>query len=204
MSHEPHDARRPDMSHEPHDARHPGMSHEPNDIHLLTDEARARPESAYELASVGGETGDAAVAARIAAAMLGAALAALDDHDALVRSRVTGSASLPPDDPETDHRRRLGMAIGRLEAASCILDEAVDEPADETRLWMLSREVTRLAYTTVQELILHSGGSIREPGPEAGRLGAIVASMTRLWGHPVGALDDAFSRRVARERLRLA
>jgi methionine synthase II (cobalamin-independent) len=157
----------------------------------LTTAARGCPMTAWRLAQDGGEVTDEVLQARIATVMLGAALAALDDDEAFVRACDTESAP--------DHRRWLGIAIGRIETAGCILGEAALAGDDPAGLWILSREVSRLAYTTVQDLIVHSGAA----QAASGRLARTVSTMVTLWGHPLGALDDEVSRRLARERLGL-
>lgn len=168
-------------------------------LRVLTTLARGCPSSAWHLAQSGGEPVDAVVQARLAAVMLGGALAAVDDYDAFVRSRIGEPAPAPSGDQETDLRRRLGMAIGRLETAQCILDEAALLAEDPNLLWLLSREVACIAYRTIQELILPVAGSI----PDTERLTHNVAAMVTLWSHPACALDDQVSRSLARERLGL-
>jgi hypothetical protein len=140
---------------------------------------------------------DAGLQARLAALMLGAALAALDEYEAFVRSRIAEPAPAAPGDLETDRRRRLGIAIGKLETARYILSEAALDPDPDTRLWVLSREAARLAYTTVQDLIVQSSGV----GSDTERLTAAVSLMVALWKHPAAVLEDQVLRQLARERL---
>ena len=172
-------------------------------LQVLTTLARGCPRTAWHVGlddAVGLGGFDGLQRARIAAVMLGAALAALDDYEALVRARITDGAPAAAGDQETDYRRWLGMAIGRIETAQCILDEAAIGADDPTKVWMLSREVTRLAYDTVQELIVHRARSMQD----GDRLASTVTTMVMLWGNQSGALDDQVSRRIACERLGLA
>jgi hypothetical protein len=168
-------------------------------LRVLTTLARGCPSSAWHLAQSGEEPVDAVVQARLAAVMLGGALAAVDDYDAFVRSRISEPVPAPSGDQETDLRRRLGMAIGRLETAQCILDEAALLAEDPNLLGALSKEVTRMAYATIQELVLPVAGSTRDTE----RLTRNVAAMVTLWSHPTCAPDDQVSRSLARERLGL-
>lgn len=166
----------------------------------LIDTVRARAETARELAPGSAAPEDVGlVAARLAAVMIGAALAITDDYEAFVRSRITEPAPAPPGDPETDHRRRLGIALGKLETARCILDEAARDGADTTQLWALAREATRLAYATVQDVILPVAAAL----PDAARLLSTAGETVSLWAHPVAVQDDQATRQLARERLAL-
>lgn len=169
-------------------------------LQAITAQSRRDPASAWDLAHDGEPGSPAAAQAGVAAAMLGAALAALDEYEEFVRGRITEPVPAPPGDQETDYRRWLGMAIGRLETADCILEEAALDAADETRARMLAREVTRLAYETAQDLLVHVSGA----GAAGERMTAAASVMLRLWADPLGAADDQFSRQVARERLQLA
>jgi len=161
----------------------------------LTRLAREDPAAAHQAVQ---ETGlDTGMQAELAALMLGAALAALDDYEAFVRSRITEPAPAAAGDPETDRRRWLGIAIGKLETARHILSEAALALDRETELWVLSRQAARLAYTTVQDLLVPAGGS----GTDSQRLDASLDLMVTLWGHPAGADEDQALRRLAAERL---
>lgn len=171
-----------------------------NDLAVLTELSRGCPMTAWQVAQADGQAEEAVVRARLAAVMLGAAHAVLDEYEAFVRSRVSSDGPAPAADPETDYRRWLGMGIGHLETAHCILDEAARRPDDHIGLAMLAREVIRLAYDTGQDLIFHVAGSC----PDRDRLIATVSAMLSLWGHPLGVGDDRLSRRVARQRLQLA
>lgn len=182
----------------------------------ITEQAHQDPSSAWDLARAdeAGASADprtqvaadpsAQVAAesqaRVAAVMIGVALAALDEYEAFVCGRITEPMPAPPGDQESDYRRWLGMAIGRLETARCILDEAALDAVDHTRVRMLAREAARLAYDTVQDLIVPVSGA----GAGSDRLTEAAGVMLRLWAHPLGAGGDQFSRQVARERLQLA
>ena len=132
------------------------------------------------------------VQARLAALMLGAALAAVDEYEAFVRSRITAPVPAAAGELETDRRRWLGVAIGRLETARCIL--LALEPEPEAQLWALAREASRLAYTTVQDLIPVAAGA-------GAGLASTVGVMATLWGDESGAEEDQVLRRLARERL---
>lgn len=155
--------------------------------------ARERPLEAERQAAEGAgpRASDAVRRAHLAAAMLGAALAALEEYDAAVRARVHEPVPAPAGDPETDLRRWLGIAIGRLEAAQCILGELPAQPDD--RLGVMALEVSRLAFATVAEL----AAPIAACGDD-GRFAGITAAMTGLWAHPLGAGDDQATRGLAR------
>jgi hypothetical protein len=173
----------------------------------LTALAREDPAAAHRQAPQHGDDAglhvqqdlgdDADVQARLAALMLGAALAALDDYEALVRSRITEPAPAAPGDLETDRRRWLGIAIGKLETARYILTEAALESESGTRRWVVAREAARLSYTTMQDLIVRASGI----NSDRGRFTAAASLIVTLWGHPSGALEDQALRQLARERL---
>lgn len=168
-------------------------------LQVTTAVATGCPFTAWQLAGADRDAPDAVVQARIAAVALGAALGALDDFEAFVRARVAEPVPAPPDDPESDYRRWLGTGMAQLETARLVLDAAAR--ADEaTRLRNLSREAARMAYVTVQDLLVHVAGS----RPDLDRLAATAAAMRVLWSHPLGADDDRFSRQIARERLQIA
>jgi hypothetical protein len=158
--------------------------------------ARERPLQAGRHAAEAADPGasDAVRRAHLAAAMLGAALAALHEYDAAVRGRVHEPVPAPAGDPETDLRRWLGIAIGRLEAAQCILGELPGQPDD--RLGVLALEVSHLAFATVAELAAPMAAC-----GDDGRFAGIMAAMTELWAHPLGARDDQVRRSLARAYL---
>lgn len=162
--------------------------------------ARRCPRTGWGLAQAPADAPDSALAVRLAAVTVGTALAALDEYEAFVRSRVTETAPAGPGDYETDERRWMGMAIGRLESAQCILDEAAAGGEDPSMSWILAREATRLAHDTASNLIVHVAGA----APRTERLTGALDVLQLAWSHPLGAQDDQLSRRVARRRLGLA
>jgi hypothetical protein len=129
--------------------------------------------------------------------MLDAACDALAAYEELVRARVDAQAHPPgpaaAGDLETDFRRWMGAAIGHLETAGLVLDDAVAR-GEDALAWALAREAARLAHETLLQLVSHAPGA-----SDALRRAAERALAT--WSDPSGADEDQVLRRIARERL---
>lgn len=106
-----------------------------DDVGAAWDACRARP-------ALGREAG-------LAALTIGAASAAAHEYES--RMRTEEGRVLDP-----DYQRRLGVALGRIETAECILEESAE---DDAGLRTVAREAFMLAYAALHDLVGHAAGS---------------------------------------------
>jgi 3-hydroxy-9,10-secoandrosta-1,3,5(10)-triene-9,17-dione monooxygenase len=140
-------------------------------------------------------------AAALAAVFAGAASAAADVYEELVRSgSVAGSARrLDP-----DNQRWLGAAIGRASAAALLLAEAA-APRDgvslaAVELAVLARESMKLAWSAVEGVLRTAAPAGADALAELDRIGRAMLSGI---GDPSLPSEESVARALARRRLGL-
>jgi len=129
----------------------------------------------------------------LAAVFVGAALAAVERYEQLVRGAT----------PDADTQRWLGAGIGRTTAAELLLLETAELHAaaprtreDELRLAAMARESMKLAWQAVLELA-------RIAGAQRGRFEPLARELVGGWGEPSIPAEEILLRELARERLRV-
>ena len=142
---------------------------------------------------------------------VGGAFGALDEYERLMRERKTaGDAGSAPRarlyDP--DSQRWFGLATARLNAAQTIVFGTAErwmeichrvaaggEPfstADDMMLNMMCREATRLAWSTVQDIIYRTAGSSAAVNGE--RMERAYRDLSQAWGHVNMIIEDSMAR----------
>ena len=136
----------------------------------------------------------------LAAVFVGAALAALERYEDLVRD---GADAL-----DADTQRWLGAGIGRTTAAELLLLETAEQyeaacppgalraREDDLRLAMMAREAMRLAWGAVAEIA-------RTAAADRGDFEQIARDLLGGWGEPSIGPEEILVRELARARLRV-
>jgi 3-hydroxy-9,10-secoandrosta-1,3,5(10)-triene-9,17-dione monooxygenase len=153
--------------------------------------------------------------AELAAVMIGAAAAAVDEYERFVRTKPTARPPIVPRLEDPDYQRWLGAAIGRVEAADCILTECAEEymeicaraatggepfsRGEDMRLNMVSREAYKLAHSAVHDLVVRTAGSSALLG--GARIERVMRDILMAWGHLASVVEDAIARQLACDRL---
>jgi 3-hydroxy-9,10-secoandrosta-1,3,5(10)-triene-9,17-dione monooxygenase len=149
--------------------------------------------------------------------MIGGALAAVEEYERFVRTKPTQRPPIVPRMEDPDYQRWLGAAIGRVEAADCILSEFAEEYMDicaraaagggqfsreeDMRLNMVAREAMKLAMSAVYDIVVKTAGSSALRGGE--RIERALRDMLMGWGHLATVVEDSIARQLAREHLGL-
>jgi 3-hydroxy-9,10-secoandrosta-1,3,5(10)-triene-9,17-dione monooxygenase len=149
---------------------------------------------------------------------IGGAFGALDEYERLLFERKTaGDAGRAPaarvHDP--DYQRWYGLATARLNSAQAIIIGAAEqwmelcrraadggEPfttADDMMINMMCREATRLAWSTVQEIIYRTAGTSAAMNGE--RLERSYRDLSQAWGHVNMIIEDTMARAWAAKKL---
>jgi 3-hydroxy-9,10-secoandrosta-1,3,5(10)-triene-9,17-dione monooxygenase len=155
----------------------------------------------------------ACLQAQLTAVVVGAAMAAVDEYERLVRSEQVPLPPLGPRRLDPDYQRWLGAAIGRVTAAELLLDEVAGQYAEacagietgepfsreaDLRLTMMGREAARLARSAVDEIVRTAGArQQREP------IERIAHDLLTGWSRPELPAEEDVARRLAGERLGL-
>jgi 3-hydroxy-9,10-secoandrosta-1,3,5(10)-triene-9,17-dione monooxygenase len=153
----------------------------------------------------------------LSAVVIGAASAAVEEYEAFMRTKPTPRPPIGPRLEDPDYQRWLGAALGRIEAADCILTEMTEEymeiceraaagggqfsREEDTRLNMVAREAFKLAHSVIHDIVVHTAGSSALRGGE--RLERIMRDSLMAWGHLASVVEDSIARQLARERLEL-
>lgn len=153
--------------------------------------------------------------AELSAVMIGAALAATEEYESFMRGKTTARPPVGPRLLDPDYQRWLGAALGRIEAADCILTESAEQymaicarakagggqftREEDLRLNMVTREAFKLAYSAVHDIVVHTAGSSALRAGE--RIDRVMRDMLMAWGHLASVVEDAIARDLARERL---
>jgi 3-hydroxy-9,10-secoandrosta-1,3,5(10)-triene-9,17-dione monooxygenase len=153
--------------------------------------------------------------AELAAVMIGAAGAAVDEYETFVRTKPTARPPIGPRHLDPDYQRWLGAAIGRVEAADCILTECTEEymaicarsaaggepfsREEDMRLNMVAREAFKLAHSVIHDIVVHTAGS--SAMLTGARIERVLRDSIMAWGHLASVVEDTIARELARERL---
>jgi 3-hydroxy-9,10-secoandrosta-1,3,5(10)-triene-9,17-dione monooxygenase len=154
--------------------------------------------------------------AAAAAVQTGAAMAAVDEYERLVRTEATPLPPVGPRRLDPDYQRWLGAAIGRVTAAELLLAETggqymeacagieAGEPFSreaDMRLTAMGREAMKLAWSAVHDIVIRTAGSdAMRPGEPIERIARDLLAGER---QSVTLMEDTIARQLARERLGL-
>lgn len=152
-------------------------------------------------------------ALEMGAMVVGMAQGGLDELEASLRTRKTQRPPIVPRYLDPDYQRWFGTALGRVEAAAALQLQTAEEwmevcrrsveegvpfsRQEDLRLNIMAREVLRLAWDTMQELIFKIGGSSLARNGE--RMERIWRDMSMTWSHFHSILGDWAARELARE-----
>jgi 3-hydroxy-9,10-secoandrosta-1,3,5(10)-triene-9,17-dione monooxygenase len=153
----------------------------------------------------------------LASVMTGAARGALDEYEALLRSRKTQRPPIVDRAEDPDYQRWFGLALGRVATAEAALIQCAEQwmelcrasaedavpftRADDMRLNVIAREALTLAWDAMAGQIFRTAGTSAARNGE--RMERIFRDMAIGWGHFGTVLGDWAARELAREHLGL-
>jgi 3-hydroxy-9,10-secoandrosta-1,3,5(10)-triene-9,17-dione monooxygenase len=155
--------------------------------------------------------------ATLASLAIGGVKGALDEYEALLRTRKTQRPPIRLRSLDPDYQRWFGQAIARTAAAEAALFgllgryEAICRRSasggapfsreEDLRLNIVAREALTLAWTALQEDVFRTAGSSAARNDE--RLERIFRDVAMDWGHFGNIVRDWSARELVRERLGL-
>jgi 3-hydroxy-9,10-secoandrosta-1,3,5(10)-triene-9,17-dione monooxygenase len=151
------------------------------------------------------------------AIMVGAAKAALDEHEHIITTRTATWMPTMKRYQLIDYQRYLGEAIAEMATAEAALIQGAEQwmelarqnveedrpftAEDDARLEALQATACRIAWHAVEGILFRTGGSA---GARDGqRMQRYWRDMSTYWSHNTSAQRDAFLTRLARRRLGL-
>lgn len=156
--------------------------------------------------------------AELSAVMVGAAMAAVAEYESYMRAKPTSRPPIGPRLLDDDYQRWLGTALGRVEAADCVLEGCAREymeicaraaagggrftREEDLRLNLVARESFKLAHSAIHDVVVHTIGSSALRAGE--RVERILRDSLMAWGHLASIVEDAVARDLVRERLDVA
>lgn len=152
-------------------------------------------------------------ALEMGAMVVGMAQGGLDELETALRTRRTQRPPIVLRYLDPDYQRWFGTALGRVEAAAAMQLQTAEEwmevcrrsvedgipfsRREDLRLNIMAREVLRLSWDTMQELIFKIGGSSLARNGE--RMERIWRDMSMTWSHFHSILGDWAARELGRE-----
>jgi 3-hydroxy-9,10-secoandrosta-1,3,5(10)-triene-9,17-dione monooxygenase len=153
----------------------------------------------------------------LTALALGGVKGALDEYEALLRTRKTQRPPIRLRALDPDYQRWFGQAIARTAAAEAALAGLLERYGaicrrsaaggapfsreEDLRLNVVAREALNLAWTALQEDVFRTAGSSAARNGE--RLERIFRDVAMDWGHFGNVVRDWSARELVRERLGL-
>jgi 3-hydroxy-9,10-secoandrosta-1,3,5(10)-triene-9,17-dione monooxygenase len=153
----------------------------------------------------------------LASLAVGGAKGAIEEYEALLRTRKTQRPPIRLRSLDPDYQRWLGQAISRTAAAETALmgllaryteicHRGVESGVpfsreDDLRLNIVAREALTLAWTAMQEDIYRTAGTSAARNGE--RMERIFRDLAMDWGHFGNIMRDWSARELAREHLGL-
>jgi 3-hydroxy-9,10-secoandrosta-1,3,5(10)-triene-9,17-dione monooxygenase len=147
-----------------------------------------------------------------AGCMVGAALGALDEYEAITSVRTTMRPPIIPRTHDGDYQRYFGTAKGKLDTALAALLRTCDDwmevcarvdegvpfsREDDLRLNVMSRVAFNMAWDAMHQDIFRTAGSSATRDGE--RLQRIFRDMAMGWGHLTSVLRDWATRELGAE-----
>jgi 3-hydroxy-9,10-secoandrosta-1,3,5(10)-triene-9,17-dione monooxygenase len=156
--------------------------------------------------------------AELGALAVGGVKGALDEYEAILRSRKTQRPPIVARTSDPDYQRWYGQAIARVAAAQELIVAVAERWAGYCRAWteqgrvftreddlglnVVAREALTLAWTAMQEDLFRTAGTSATRAGE--RMERIFRDVAMDWGHIGTVIRDWAWRELARERLGVA
>jgi 3-hydroxy-9,10-secoandrosta-1,3,5(10)-triene-9,17-dione monooxygenase len=151
------------------------------------------------------------------AIVLGMAQGALEEYERLIRTRRTQRPPIIPRAEHPDYQTWFGTATGRIAAAEALQLKVCEQwmevcrrnveegppfaAKDDLLMNMQAREVLRIVWDTMQEILMKTAGS--SAMREGERLERIYRDLSMAWGHFHNILGTWTAREYTREHLGL-
>ena len=152
------------------------------------------------------------------AIVVGMAQGALEEYEQLIRTRRTQRPPIIPRAEHPDYQTWFGTAVGRIAAAEALQLKVCEQwmevcrrnveegppftAKDDLLMNMQAREVLRIVWDTMQEILMKTAGS--SALREGERLERIYRDLSMAWGHFHNILGTWTAREYTREHLGLA
>ena len=151
------------------------------------------------------------------AIVVGMAQGALEEYEQLIRTRRTQRPPIMPRAEHPDYQTWFGTAVGRIAAAEALQLKVCEQwmevcrrnvgegppftAKDDLLMNMQAREVLRIVWDTMQEILMKTAGS--SALREGERLERIYRDLSMAWGHFHNILGTWTAREYTREHLGL-